>query len=63
MTSASPEPSEPPQSDEQAMAEGYAPDSQLSEDLRPDENPLAGEPEQSKAPDDEDDEAPAEPTA
>jgi hypothetical protein len=43
------------ESDEEAMAEGYVPDSRLPEDLRPDpeDNPLAVAPEEGAGPDDD----------
>jgi hypothetical protein len=47
MSTDKPEHSGPAESDAEAMAEGYVPDSQLPEDLRPDENPLAAPPEES----------------
>lgn len=47
MSTEKPEPTEQQGSDQEAMAEGYVPDSQLPEDLRPDENPLAANPEES----------------
>jgi hypothetical protein len=42
------------ESDEEAMAEGYIPDSQLPEDLRPEENPLAAPPDDSDDSEDSD---------
>lgn len=53
---------EPSEEDREAMAEGYIPDSQLPEDLRPDDNPLAANPDESTEGDDHGDGRPDEPT-
>ena len=53
---------EPSEEDREAMAEGYIPDSQLPEDLRPDDNPLAANPDESTEGDDHGDPQRKEPT-